>query len=426
MSTPKHQSAGARREAWGRLRKLPSGRWQMRYPAPDGRTYPARTEDDKPLTFQTKTDARTWLAAMHTTIARGEWEAPSVAADRRRAQKAADELLTVGFREYAERWLVMVRDEPNRSGKKRAAATVRAYRSKVEDYLVPELGDTPVRQIDLKRIREITVRLDKIPSVLNRGSKRNGVTRPVLIVLMMILRQAAREGIIPAAPPVTLPRQASVRYGPEHDTAEDVADAVQVEALYQATAQPWQIMILLAAWCQLRRGEALGLQRRDVEWHPNGTATLHVRRQLNATTGDYSDPKTEAGKRSLSVPKIMRDRLREHMEVNVAPEAKAPLVPTSTRGSVPLSNTRWGYVWLEAREAVEGLPDGFRYHDLRHTGLTIFAQEGATLAEIMRRGGHSDIRVVLRYQHATMERDRELSDRMSDRAAARLTEARAT
>ena len=426
MSTPKRQSAAARREVWGRLRKLPSGRWQVRYPAPDGRTHTARTEDNKPLTFQTKTDARTWLAAMHTTIARGEWEAPSAAAERRRAQEATDELLTVGFREYAQRWLVMVRDEPNRSGKKRAAATVRAYRSKVEDYLVPELGDTPVRLIDLKRIREITVRLDKIPSVLNRGAGGNGVTRPVLVVLMMILRQAARDGIIAAAPAVTLPRQLPVRYDADHDIAEDVADAVQVEALYQATAEPWQIMILLAAWCQLRRGEALGLQRRDVEWHPDGTATLHVRRQLNATTGDYSDPKTEAGKRSLSVPKIMRDRLRAHMEANVAAEAKAPLVPTSPRGSVPLSNTRWGYVWLEAREAVPGLPEGFRYHDLRHTGLTIFAREGATLAEIMRRGGHSDIRVVLRYQHATMERDRELSDRMSDRAAARIADAQAT
>jgi hypothetical protein len=186
-------SAG-RREAWGSLRKLPSGRWQVRYPGPDGATHTARTQDDSALTFQSKMDARAWLAATHTAIVRGEWEAPSVGAERRRAQKAADELRTVGFREYAERWLAMVRDEPNRSGKKRAAATARAYRSKVEDYLVPELGDTPVRAIDLKRIREITVRLDKIPSVLNRGSERNGVTRPVLVVLMMILARQRGTG----------------------------------------------------------------------------------------------------------------------------------------------------------------------------------------------------------------------------------------
>ncbi|MGP6177705.1 hypothetical protein ACTU6U_10435 [Microbacterium sp. A196] len=73
MSTTKTGArAPSKRETWGSLRKLPSGRWQARYPAPDGETYTARTEDDKPLTFVTKTDARTWLAAIHTKIARQE------------------------------------------------------------------------------------------------------------------------------------------------------------------------------------------------------------------------------------------------------------------------------------------------------------------------------------------------------------------
>jgi integrase len=242
---------------------------------------------------------------------------------------------------------------------------------------------------------------------------------------MMILRQAARDGIIPAAPNISIPRQESVRYDADRDPDEDAASPEQVEALYDATPDLWAIMVLLAAWCQLRRGECLGLQRRDIEWHDDGTATLHVRRQLNANTGDYStNLKSDAGKRSLSVPRIMRDRLEAHLRDNVAPEAKAPVIPTNVRGSVPLSNTRWGYVWADARDAVSGLPPRFRFHDLRHTGLTIFAQEGATLAELMRRGGHADIRVVLRYQHATMSRDRELADRMSDRVADRIAAAK--
>ena len=78
---------------------------------------------------------------------------------------------------------------------------------------------------------------------------------------------------------------------------------------------------------------------------------------------------------------------------------------------------------MDARDDVQGLPHRFRFHDLRHTGLTIFAQEGATLAELMRRGGHADIHIVLRYQHATMSRDRELADRMSDRVAASIEQA---
>lgn len=166
------------------------------------------------------------------------------------------------------------------------------------------------------------------------------------------------------------------------------------------------------------------MQRRDIEWHPDGSATLHVRRQLNANTGDFTDPKSEAGKRSLSVPRIMRDRLWEHLRDYVAKEAKAPVIASNVQGSVPLSNTRWWNVWNEVKDAVDVVDSGFRFHDLRHTGLTIFAQEGATLAELMRRGGHSDMRVVLRYQHATMARDRELAKRMSDRVQAALDDQR--
>ena len=42
----------------------------------------------------------------------------------------------------------------------------------------------------------------------------------------------------------------------------------------------------------------------------------------------------------------------------------------------------------------------------------------------MRRGRHADIHIVLRYQHATMNRDHELADRMSDRAAAAIERTR--
>src|SRR5699024_12294704 len=122
-------------------------------------------------------------------------------------------------------------------------------------------------------------------------------------------------------------------------------------------------------------------------------------------------------------PVCMYKRSFYHLWSVGANETKYSLVPALVRGRVPLTYTRLGYIWMDARESVAGLAPLFRFHDLRHTGLTIFAQEGATLAELMRRGGHSDIRVVLRYQHATMARDRELADRTSKRAAARTAEA---
>ncbi len=203
MSTTAQSNAAAKREAWGRLRKLPSGRWQVRYPGPDGTTYTARTDQDRPLTFLTKTDARTWLAGVQSKMARGLWEPPEEIAARLQAELEIEQAQSLGFEEYSNRWLEMIRTEPNRSGKKRAVGTVRSYQGKVTGYLVPEFRSTPVREIDAARIKVMTDRLDQIPAPLNPNSKFNGITRPVLIVLMMILRQAARDGIIPAAPNVS-------------------------------------------------------------------------------------------------------------------------------------------------------------------------------------------------------------------------------
>ena len=84
-STREGNMSATKRESWGSLRKLPSGRWQARYPGPDGETYTARTDDDKSLTFLTKTDARRWLAAVQTRISLGQWEPPAVVAARNRA-----------------------------------------------------------------------------------------------------------------------------------------------------------------------------------------------------------------------------------------------------------------------------------------------------------------------------------------------------
>lgn len=117
-----------------------------------------------------------------------------------------------------------------------------------------------------------------------------------------------------------------------------------MEALYAEVTKQWKIAVLFAAWCQLRRGECLGLQRRDIEFHADGSATLYVRRQLNANTGDYADLQSDAAGHPMSVPAAMLQRLIDHMRDFVAPEMKAPLVPASPKGTVPLSNTRGGTV----------------------------------------------------------------------------------
>jgi integrase len=74
----------------------------------------------------------------------------------------------------------------------------------------------------------------------------------------------------------------------------------------------------------------------------------------------------------------------------------------------------YGRFHVPAREAA-GRPD-LRFHDLRHTGATMAAQTGATLAELMGRLGHSTPGAALRYQHAAQGRDAEIARLLSKMA----------
>lgn len=64
--------------------------------------------------------------------------------------------------------------------------------------------------------------------------------------------------------------------------------------------------------------------------------------------------------------------------------------------------------WAKARMAIG--KSELRLYDMRHTGLTFVGSGGASLAELMRRGGHSSVNAALKYQHATDGRDEGVAD----------------
>jgi integrase len=184
----------------------------------------------------------------------------------------------------------------------------------------------------------------------------------------------------------------------------------EAQLLMDAIPERMRAALLVAVWCQLRRAEILGLRRRDLDLEGE---TLHVRK-TRVLTADGTilekEPKSEAGKRTLAVPKHIVPILTQHVDRFVANDPNAFLF-TGIKGR-PLSTSTFYSSWNKARILI-GRPD-LRPHDLRHTGLTLFAAMGATVAELMHRGGHSSPNAALRYQHATRERDRLLANALSD------------
>jgi integrase len=123
-----------------------------------------------------------------------------------------------------------------------------------------------------------------------------------------------------------------------------------------------------------------------------------------------------------TIPPHLLPALTEHLKAHTQLGAQGLLFPAGHGGHL-VPSTLYG-VFYPAREAA-GRPD-LRFHDLRHTGATLAAATGATLAELMARLGHSTPGAAMRYQHASADRDRVIADALSKLATDNVTPIRRT
>jgi len=361
-----------RRRNYGSVRKLPSGRWQARY-------WDSGGQRPAPGTFATKADALAWLAGAQTDQRRGTWVDPGAGK------------LTLGM--FATQWL--------RGRNDLRGTTHGKYRYLLDSHILPALGNLELRRLGPSQVRSWYQEL---------AGRHQTVADDAYRLLRAILNTALADDLIVRSP-CQVKGAGQVR-SPERP----VASVEEVAAAVEAMPERYRLAVLLTAWCQLRRGEVLALQRRHVD---RLHKTVKVEQAWSVpynSAPTIGSPKTAAGVRTLAVPGHIVPALEEHLDQWVEPEPDAWLFGTTT--STALSPRNFQRMWSAAREEA-GRPD-LHLHDLRHSGLTWSAATGATTAELMRRGGHANPRAALRYQHATQDRDQALADALA-RLATRET-----
>lgn len=392
-------------------KKLPAGINRMTRTRVDGSARErfevrVRWEDGRHLLgrFETQAEAETVLAIARGRIAAGTFVPPAEERRARRAAADAERAARYTYREWTEEWLRRLAAEG------RTQSTIVSYTSVLKVRILPALGDVPLQAITPAMVEALLESVRAEPSARYPGARSNGVTASTATVLRASLNAAVKAERIHVSPfRGSTSTPARVRPGTPRD---DVATPAQVLALTAAMPEHLALAVPLAAWCQLRLGEVLGLQRHDfTDLDDPARAFVHITRQMNSKTSELTAPKSAAGTRSLSIPPDQVPAIVAHLEHHAAP---GPVGFVFTPPHAPgrhVAETTFDRAWRLAREKV-GMK-GFRFHDLRHTGLTMYAQLGATQAELMHRGGHSDITTVARYQHATKERDRTLADALS-------------
>ncbi|RHW25446.1 site-specific integrase [Nocardioides immobilis] len=364
----------------GTVETLPSGKYRVRFTGPDGKRYAA------PITFEDVKAARLWL----------DREVKGIEDNPEAWRPPGKRVASLTFGEYAERWL----ETRKVKGKPLAARTRAHYRALLDQHILPTFGDVPLRYITHEAVDD--------------WYERTAVNAPTLqahaySLLRTILGTAVDRGILNTANP------AKIRGGGSTKRVKKIrpASLSELETVVSNLPERYRLMALLAAWCALRFGELAELRRGDVD---TKGASLRIRRGVVRAAGEtiVKVPKSDAGSRDVAIPPHLMPLVREHLLAHAEAGADGLLFPA--KGGGQLAPSTLYRVYYPAREAA-GRPD-LRWHDLRHTGATLAAQTGATLAELMGRLGHSTPSAALRYQHAAKERDVEIARRLSEIAGA--------
>jgi integrase len=388
------------RRAWGKLRKLPSRRWQASYIGPDGARHTA------PTTYDDKETAGLWLRQERRLVEDHpeSWRPPK---ERMRAAQAEAKRRGLTFGEYAETWLATRR---NKKGQPLSPRTREHYRKLLDEHILPTFGPMPLRDLE--------------PEDVDAWHARTLLHAPTMRAhaygLLRTICGTATDRRLMTSNPARIVGAGNA----DRKSTTRPATLDELTTIVEHMPERHRLMVLLAAWCSLRFGELAALRRTDVDTK-NGV--IHVRQGVVRAGGEIvvKDPKSAAGRRDVTIPPHLLQLVREHRLQHADPSPAGLMFPGATGGYLAPSAfygraaeltksgavKRAGWGWYAARQAAGR--DDLRFHDLRHTGAVLAAQTGATLAELMHRLGHSTAGAAMRYQHAAAERDQEIARKLS-------------
>lgn len=218
--------------------------------------------------------------------------------------------------------------------------------------------------------------------------------------LSHIFSDATHDGLIPRSP---VSRRTSPVGGKQRAYA---ATTAQVWALYDAMPEHMRGVVLLGAFAGLRVAEIAALRVTDVDF---------MRGVISPAIQYPTEPlKTEMSKTPIPIPIDLA------LELNRVPAKWGS--PTLVVGAFgrPVAPCTIETAWRDARVKVDGLPAGFRIHDLRHYDASLLIASGLDVKVVQARLRHSSAKTTLDvYGHLWPDKDESARAAVGDVFAAR-------
>jgi integrase len=330
------------------IKRRSDGKWRARYRDAAGKEHARH--------FDRKVDGEAWLVDEQAKMRAGSWVDP----------KTAKTTMT----EWSEAWLAGYATK--------RSSTVRQARVHVK-RIVAKFGPRPLASIRPSEVKSWMAEL-------RDEGLSDSFVYAIHARLSQLLTDAVHDGLLARSP---VSRKTSPGAGKQRPY---VATTAQVWALHDALPDHFRPVVLLGAFAGLRVAEMAVLRTTDVDW---------LKGVISPAIQYPGEPlKTETSTTPIPVP---LELCTELSKVPAQWGSDTLIVGAFGRPVAPYTIET---AWRTARAEVDGLPEGFRIHDLRHYFASLLISEGLDIKTVQARLRHASAKTTLdTYGHMWPDKD---------------------
>jgi len=287
--------------------------------------------------------------------------------DRDKGIAYDSENLTV--EKYMDRWLESIRDKVR-------PGTYKPYEAIVRLHVNPTLGRTKLDKLNAMQLEKL------YRQKLDAGLSARRV-RYIHVTIRKALKDAVRLQLLSRNV-----ADAAIPPRPVKSEIEPLTQDQMRSLLNAARGDNLEALYVLAITTGMRQGELLGLPWKDIDLE---AGTLRVNRSVY--DGVISPPKTSAGRRTIRLSKLATTSLRKHRVESAKQRISEWVFPNAkgtTIGHQNLHNRSWKPLLKRA-----GLPHSVRFHDLRHSCISLLLARGVPIKVVSEMAGHADVSITL-------------------------------
>jgi len=272
------------------------------------------------------------------------------------------------------------------------ASTAKSYEGDLNRHILPYFKGRKIREItpdDIDHFKSHLLekeikRKRKNEIVINKGVGRRTVNK-CLTLLSMMFRYALRYRWMSYNPAAEVKK---LRYPTiKHDLIdENTLTPDEINRLLDKADGRWWLLIMTAIYTGMRQGELLGLQWGDIDWN---TKEIYVRRTFS--DGRFSEPKTRSSRRRIRIDETLVQELK-HWKLQ-CPKGELELVFPNGAGNPENHGNLLNRGFYPALRRA-GLRK-IRFHDLRHTYVSLLIASGVDVKTASILAGHSSIKITL-------------------------------